>query len=118
MDLGVKVRVQGWAMMRVWCLWGIQVEVAPWVVENTGLDPEIGLRVHGEVEVPAGCHDAGRVWTVRRQLRKRSLGKRGGQEGEVTKPGWPRGSIRRGWNQTMNVKFGSWEVIGKIQGLV
>ena len=45
---------------------GIQVEVAPWVVENTGLDPEIGLRAHREVEVLAGCHDTGRVWTVRR----------------------------------------------------
>lgn len=34
LDLGVKLRDQGWAMMRVLCLWGIQVEAAP-CVQNT-----------------------------------------------------------------------------------
>lgn len=28
LGLGVKMGVQGWAMMRMWCLWEIQVEVA------------------------------------------------------------------------------------------
>lgn len=35
-------------MMRVSCLWGIQVESAPWVVEHTGLDLEVGLQTHRE----------------------------------------------------------------------
>lgn len=46
MDLGVKMRVQNGAMMRAWCLWETQVEFALEVVENTGLDPDIGLQAY------------------------------------------------------------------------
>lgn len=43
LDCGVKM-----TRMTVWCLWEIQVQAAPWVDENTGLDPYAGLRARQE----------------------------------------------------------------------
>lgn len=55
-------------MMRVRCLWETQVEFALEVVENIGLDPDVGLQAHREWgSHGAGCHDAGIVWKVRRK---------------------------------------------------
>lgn len=52
--------------MRVRYLWETQVEFALQVVENRGLDPDVGLQAH-RAWGGHGCHDAGVVWKVRRK---------------------------------------------------
>lgn len=60
---GLKDENKSAAMMRVRCLWETQVEFALEVVENIGLDPDVGLQAHRELgSHGAGCHDAGVVW--------------------------------------------------------
>lgn len=44
------------------------MEFALEVVENIGLDPDVGLQAHREWgSHGAGCHDAGIVWKFRRK---------------------------------------------------
>lgn len=92
MVLGVKARVQGWTMMRVWCLWGIRGRLPR--AKNTGLDEEVGLWAHreGGVMEPVAVMQGEWKESRGRRLRKRGVGRKGGQEGEVGKPDWPRGS--------------------------